>query len=425
LGALTIAFDITIVGALALPWVFLVIHLFFSEGENHVKHALDWVNHHQAQIPAGILLFAMTYTLGSAVSRIAQDFFNDDDIYIEFAGKPYGHLLRWPVTEDRIRAHVYCDPPPKNPPTENSQEADSGLAREIWDPALAGEMAEDDRQGLVPKVPSGTDSAMASEMQGLKGYGSVCQYFMAGWIPKPKDGDNPARFVKIMAHVFGLQENTLMDKGDYSARLRQLHDQIMVLRGAAFNGLIAFSLCLFAWGSILTRRPAPGDKARSRNEAGSRDKSAPGDKPRPWGRWTFAVAANVFAILLTALALIAGHHHLANDHLRFPPDPPYLEFTLVLLAIAGMRLLWFALPRSLDTREPKAEQAGDAARCLFCSSTAELEVKNWGPLVALSFILTLAAFLGWWSTEVIYRDQVVYSYDSQFSGAQGSAKVRK
>jgi hypothetical protein len=43
MGALTIAFDTTIVGALALPWVLLVIHLFFFEGENRLEGALDWV----------------------------------------------------------------------------------------------------------------------------------------------------------------------------------------------------------------------------------------------------------------------------------------------------------------------------------------------------------------------------------------------
>ncbi len=105
MGALTIAFDTTIVGALALPWVLLVIHLFFFEGE---KSVLDWVkeqnwgnNQGQAAV-AGIILFAMAYTLGSAVSRMAQDFFNDDDLHVP-------RLLRMAMTEDRIIASVYCD----------------------------------------------------------------------------------------------------------------------------------------------------------------------------------------------------------------------------------------------------------------------------------------------------------------------------
>lgn len=401
MGALTIAFDITIVGALALPWVYLVIHLFFSEGENYIKQALDWVNKHEAQVPAGILLFAMTYTLGSAVSRIAQDFFNDDDLYVHVDG----NLLRWPVTEDRIRARVYCD--------EDEE--------------------HHDRQHLLPNNSAeATDSAMESEigefrnrptndpkkMGGLEKYESVCKHVMKVWIPSKPNEDNPATLVKIMAHIFGIQENTLMDKGDYSARLRQLHDQIMVLRGAAFSGLIAFSLCLFAWGAILTH------KLRSKSESGR------GDKPRPWVRWTFAIAAYAFTILLTAVALVALYHHLEEEDLRFPPDPPYMEFTLVLLAIAGgwlllPSLLWGSLPPSLcPASKAGAEEAGDAGKKEKCA-IPHWRIKHWGQLVGLSFILTIAAFLGWWSTEVVYRDQVIYSYDSQFSNTQGSAKPGK
>jgi hypothetical protein len=38
MGALTIAFDTTIVGALALPWVVLMVHLFFFRGERALSY---------------------------------------------------------------------------------------------------------------------------------------------------------------------------------------------------------------------------------------------------------------------------------------------------------------------------------------------------------------------------------------------------
>jgi len=104
MGALTIAFDTTIVGALALPWVYLVVHLFFSEGENFIVKALAWVKEKGAQVPAGVLLFAMTYSLGSAVSRIAQDFFNDDDLHFKI-GPPL-------FNPQRFRVGVTEEPPP-------------------------------------------------------------------------------------------------------------------------------------------------------------------------------------------------------------------------------------------------------------------------------------------------------------------------
>ena len=104
MGALTIAFDTILAGALALPWVVLLIHLFCFEGENHVGRALKWVKEQEQPAAAGVLLFAMAYTLGSAVTRIAQDFFNDGDLRVQLRR----HLLHEGVTEDRILTRVYC-----------------------------------------------------------------------------------------------------------------------------------------------------------------------------------------------------------------------------------------------------------------------------------------------------------------------------
>ena len=58
MGALTIAFDTTIVGALALPWVILVIHLFFLEGESSIEVLLRWIRRQNQPAVAGVLLFA-------------------------------------------------------------------------------------------------------------------------------------------------------------------------------------------------------------------------------------------------------------------------------------------------------------------------------------------------------------------------------
>jgi len=44
MGAISIAFDIIIVGALALPWVLLVIHLFFSNDESSLRTLPAWVS---------------------------------------------------------------------------------------------------------------------------------------------------------------------------------------------------------------------------------------------------------------------------------------------------------------------------------------------------------------------------------------------
>src|ERR1022692_4541633 len=115
MGAFSIAFDIIVVGALALPWVLLVIHLFFSGNVSRVKSLLHWVNQQNQPAVAGVLLFAMTFSLGSTVSRIAQDFFDDNDLHIH----AFHRLLRVGVTESSIRTDVFCstfnpDPTPQS-----------------------------------------------------------------------------------------------------------------------------------------------------------------------------------------------------------------------------------------------------------------------------------------------------------------------
>jgi hypothetical protein len=139
--------------------------------------------------------------------------------------------------------------------------------------------------------------------------------------------------------------------------VRQLHDQFFVLRGAAFNGMVAFALCLFAWGT-------------------------------EWGsklRWILPIAA----LVPTSIAL---WHHLGDRPIA---DPPFMEFTLLLLALGGGYLLWKG-PRPEENAEKKLARR----RLRF-------------GLVVLSLLLTVAAFLAWWSTETMYCQLVIDTYYAQ------------
>jgi hypothetical protein len=100
------AFDTIIVGALALPWVLIVIHLFFLEGANRLGGIPEWVTAKERQPTAGFLLLAMTFTLGCAGSRIAQDFFHDEDLYLQ-VGR---HLFRVGTTTS-LRQDGYTSNP--------------------------------------------------------------------------------------------------------------------------------------------------------------------------------------------------------------------------------------------------------------------------------------------------------------------------
>src|ERR1700733_1728679 len=113
MGAFSIAFDTIIVGALSVPCLLLVIYLFFlsdvegkidlSEKESRIKKLLDWTIKQQPAV-TGVLLFATAYSLGSVVSRIAQDFLDDGDMRLQVSR----YLFRVGATESAIRANVYC-----------------------------------------------------------------------------------------------------------------------------------------------------------------------------------------------------------------------------------------------------------------------------------------------------------------------------
>jgi len=314
--ALSIAFDTIIVGALALPWVLLVIHLFFSDNEGRIGKLVKWVKEQQQPALAGVLLFAMTYSLGSAVSRIAQDFLDDDDLHVELNG----HLFRVGVTEASIRADVYC--------------------RE---------------QRLVPQTL--VDSLTQPDEFSTKDL--KCQYTGKWVVPQPYVFLNDAQS-DMAAQVFHIQEGALLLKGtDPNERLRQFHDQIMVLRGAGFDGWVAFSLCLFWWSATFHSRL----------------------------RWAVP-------LLYLVPGSIALYHHILE---RAVSQPPYMEFTWLILAAAG----WYVLKQ----RRPKKKRGAQGT-----PAAQDGQGKFRFVYLALSAFLTVTAVLGWWSTERLYDQQVIYSY---------------
>lgn len=337
MGAFSIAFDTIIVGSLALTWVLLVIHLFFSRQEPGIAKLLDWVGKQNQPALAGVLLFAMAYSLGSAVSRIAQDFFDDDDMHFHVGDI----LFRVGVTESSIRTDVYCHSLPSE--TEASNPAETSKAAN----PIARKQSEFQNEN---------EKCAYTGRWVLRQVATPRHNVTATWI---SEQENHA------AEIFRFQEAMVLLQGtDATERLRQFHDQIMVLRGAAFNGILAFSLCLF-WRSA---------KFRS--------------------RWRWAV---LLPYLVPGTITTWNHFH------GHPDGPPFMEFTLLSLAAAGLRLLWKY--GSADHRNGAKVGANrrDAKENLS-------EVRL--PYVALSFFLTISAILGWWATQVLYDEQVIYSYQA-------------
>ena len=46
------------------------------------------------------------------------------------------------------------------------------------------------------------------------------------------------------------------------------------------------------------------------------------------------------------------------------------------------------------------------------------QIEHWPRLIVLSGMLTVGAIMGWWSTEVLYTQQVIYSHDAQLSASE-------
>jgi hypothetical protein len=355
MAALSIAFDIIIVGALALPWVLLVIDLFFSTNVSRVRSLLHWVVQQKQPAVAGVLLFAMTYALGSVVSRIAQDFFDDDDLHIH----AFHRLFRVGVTESSIRTNVFCNafkntetPKPSEPSTEKGEQP--------------------------KKTNSGLSDPTAEKHKTFQENNPKCEY-TGRWIIRTRDPfthdpvivdkTNPQRITAewinqqedLAERIFLYHEAAVLLLGtDANERLRQYHDQIMVLRGAAFNGLIIFTLCFFWWSA----RSLPG----------------------------LGWAVSFFYGLL---GVIAVRHHFAVTPIS---SPPYMEFTLFTLMAAG----WYVLAtRSAKEKRGREKRGPRNGRKQF----------PFGFIVLAAFI-TVAASLGWWATQVLYDQEIIYSYQA-------------
>jgi hypothetical protein len=328
MGALIIAFDAIIVGSLALTWVLLVIHLFFSDNELSIKKLLEWVEKQNQPAVAGVLLFALAYFLGSAVSRTAQDFFDDDDLHFHV----YHYLFRVGVTESSIRTDVSCHTLQRGDVTPKP-----------------GDPVADKRETFKQNNPNCTYTGRWIVHQTIDP--ATKQLVTAQWIADQEDGAE---------EIFRFQEATVLLQGtDATERLRQFHDQIMVLRGAAFDGMLAFSLCLFWWSSRF----------------------------RSWFR---------YAVLL--LYLFPGAIATWNHYRGHPNGPPYMEFTLLTLAASGWHLLWKRRPKKQDPHERHPVHVAPG------------EIRF--AYLLLSLFLTLSAFLAWWATQVLYDEQVIYSYQS-------------
>jgi hypothetical protein len=211
MDALKLAFDTLGVGALALPWLWLFMRIFFQRGTSEQDLTfplMSALSDTTRQTVAAVLILALGYFLGSAVSRISSDFFDDNDIL--------GRMPTQTSIRQGVYLHEYCD--------EHSVLAALKLPYEL------------------AKIVGGKATFCEARDEQLE---------------------------RLVTEFFRLQEGKLLLEGEEKlGRLRQLHDQIEILRGATLNGAILFTLSWFGLCALYRAR-APEGKLRILRKCGS------------------------------------------------------------------------------------------------------------------------------------------------------------
>jgi len=214
--AVKFAFDTLLVGALALPWLSLLVQMHFppaNHGADRYSALVSALPKQTREIAVSVVVLSLGYFLGAAIWRISDDFFLDPDV-----------LWRMP-TEGSIRedvyVHEYCDVKVPN----------TGAATPV--PAQL-------KSGEIDFCPSGD--------QKKKGTDAYTKWH-DDW-------------VEPITRLFLEQENKLLLQGDdRTTRFRELHDQDVILRGATLNGLTLAVLCLFGFFASFRNGPRQWSKS--------------------------------------------------------------------------------------------------------------------------------------------------------------------
>jgi hypothetical protein len=294
--SLKFAFDTLIVGTLALPWLAILIRMFapglFTDEAKKTFPLLMALPDHTREAVASALIIAMGYLLGSAISRASSDFF-DDEFWINMP------------TERAIRRSVY-------------------------------------RDEYCGKRIAIADIRFPVEMSRKANLESLC------W--ESDDKDRP----DFIPEYFRFQEGKLLlAGGEKNARLKEFHDQIVVLRGAAMNGIILLFLCVFGFCAEFRRGLA-------------------------WRNWR-TVATYLPAAVAVFYGCLSIWKHFAKSVSY--SDPPLAELVLVLIGTVGLLI-----------------------------TSHEESSRFYRNACWLSLVFSVISYGGWWWTEVIYDQQVIHSF---------------
>lgn len=343
-----LAFETTIAGLLAFLWLGLAVYLVFPAFVHDfvIKKGPDFVAKNQTL--AGLAILTFTYCLGSAILPIAQQLVNDD---------------HWPLTENAIRCQVFTRQELQLLEVHDLALPDhNGLAALIprhcsyWAPILQRNISFGQRVMRFFRLWKGTEitededqpeNSVSAEPRKL---GQSAVDVTRECINENSDA---CKIAKILT-VFRQQESAILDEGtDRTERLRQLHERIVVLRGAVFSGFVLVLMFLFAFFAKLDGLP----RSKTRTAVG------------------------VFVPLVFVIfAIINGVEDVRNRDIF---DLPVLEGLLGIVSGFGLYLVRRGIKSALFRKKRL--------------------------LLAVLFFAALA-YGGWMNSEILYDQLVISSY---------------
>lgn len=245
-----LAFETTVAGLLAFLWLGVAVYLVFPAFVHRVliKKGPDFVAKNQTL--AGIAILTFTYCLGSAILPISQQLVNDE---------------HWPLTENAIRCQVFSRQEllllqvhDLALPDHNSLAALTPRHCSYWAPLLQRNITFAQRLLRFGRLWAGAEITEDEDQPENNASVEPRKLGQSG-VDVTRECVNEysdsCKIAKILT-VFRQQESAILNEGtDKTERLRQLHERIVILRGAIFSGFILVLMFLFAFFAKLDGLP--------------------------------------------------------------------------------------------------------------------------------------------------------------------------
>lgn len=326
-----LAFETTIVGLLTFVWLGLAAYLVFPDFLNDSFARIDSkvVKGYQAAIGVGVLTLA--YCLGSAILPIADQLVNDE---------------HWPLNENGIRCQVLVA-------QEKQLEKAATLPKEQT--PLLSELEPCHCSHWASLFAGHKDNPSCAKQEAWRIRQLVAPFpWEAG---EDEDRNSDKNKQERILTLFQQQETSVMNQApDKTELLRQLHERIVVLRGAVFSGSIVLLICLTAYFTRVN-----GDASH-------------------WKHRVRQVCGGIIGLIFFVFALLNGYQDLMNRNIF---DIPVLESLLLVITVFGFYLMFKGV------------------------RTALFRTKRY---VLIVLFFTGLAYGGWMWSEILYDQQVISSF---------------